>query len=103
MDSPAVQMTPDTFTKECLLGIDPAMLSDLRQLTFRQFWTDCQNVEILSKRSLAEQNQAVTLSFSYVTKFGLPVNDIVIQSAGKAYRKLNASHRQEDEGSKLEL
>ena len=103
MDSPAVQVVPDTFTKECILGIDPSMLSDLRQLTFRQFWTDCQNVEILSKRSLAEQKRATTLLISYFTKFGLPVDDIVIQSAGKAYRKLNASHRQEDEGSKLEL
>ena len=103
MDSPAVQVVPETFTKDRLLGIDPALLSDLRQLRFRQFWTDCQKVESLSRGTIAEQNQSTTLSFSYLTKFGRPINNFVIQSAEKAYRKLNASHRQEDEGSKLEL
>ena len=101
MDSPAVQVVPETFTKECLLRIDPAMLSDLRQLTFRQFWTDCQKVDNLLNGSISQET--LLLATSYSMNFKVLINDIVIHSAEKAYRKLNPSHRQGDEGSKLEL
>lgn len=89
MESPAVQVLPNVFDKDTLLGVKLESLPSLRQLTFKEFWDDVQLVQKGMSGTEEACFKVVARTHHYAALYGVLFNDAVIQSAKEAEQKLN--------------